>query len=289
MSERDTTTDEQATLAEPDRALEPSVPEPAPSRATAEPALSSTAPADGTDGLLRRAAPEPGGARRPWGSRPKITYKRPSGRREPGASGKRKTNLILGVVAFFVVAGTAIALSLSSGGSRAGGPPTTGTIVASPVSFRYRTASPPQIGTWSKLDDQSPVEQFRTEVAQGGVQQPYAVIYTDPASTSAIAWGGVGTPYVKGSPDSRLSAFFATASRNVGGGSAGPRIDVDPGALGGKAQCASVLGVGISMVVCGWTGDGALMGFEFSAGTLEQNQPQMKSMLAAIVLPAGSD
>jgi hypothetical protein len=154
------------------------------------------------------------------------------------------------------------------------------------VSFRYRVAAPAQIGVLSRLEDQSPVDQFRAEVAQRGVQEPFAVIYTDPASESAIAWGGVGTPYGTGTPASRLDAFFVTASRNVGGGTAGPRTSVDAGALGGTAQCASVDGVGISMVVCGWTGDYALMGFEFSAGTLDQDMTLTQSMLAAIVLPA---
>jgi len=175
--------------------------------------------------------------------------------------------------------------SVRSGGSAAT-PARTGGAAASPVSYRYRMATPAQIGTLSRLDDQSPVEQFRAEVAQGGVEQPYAAIYADPASDSAIAWGGVGTPYGKGTPTSRLDAFFVTASRNVGGGTAGPRVDVDPGGLGGKAQCASVAGVGITMVVCGWSGDRALLGFEFSAGSLDQDRQLMASMLAAIVIPA---
>jgi hypothetical protein len=282
MSDRDATTDAEPTTGPSASAR--SAPDDIQDLQDDIPPVSTGADPEDADAAPRRVrAPAP--ERR---SAPKVTYRRPGGQRSPAQRDTRKLSLILGLGVFVVVVAVAAYFAFSGGGSPAAGPVRTSGAAASPVSYPFDVAAPAQIGTWSKLDDQSPVEQLSQEVAQTGVQKPFAVIYSDPASDSAIAWGGVGTPYGKGTAQSRLDAFFTTAARNIGGGNAGPRTDVDPGDLGGTAQCATVTGIGISMVVCGWTGTDALMGFEFSAGTLEQDLLQMPSLLAAIVIPAGN-
>lgn len=256
---------------------------PSASPAPSSPAPSSPAPPPPAG--VRAAAPEPGRVRR---TGPKVTYRRPAGRRDRGSRRTPNRSVILAFVIVAVVAAAAMAFALRSPGAEHAAAPATTSGPASPPSFRFTMTAPAKVGTWTTLDDQTAAEPFHIEVTQVGVEHPFAVVYADPAEDSAIVWGGVGSPYAKGTPASRLDTFFTRTARNIGGGSAGPRTDLDPGALGGTAQCTTVAGRGITMVVCGWTGDGALLGFEFSAGTLDQDAPQMTALLAAIVIPAGN-
>jgi hypothetical protein len=146
-------------------------------------------------------------------------------------------------------------------------------------------AAPDRIGSLRKSADQSQANNIRQRMVTAGVESPYAVVYEDtsaPGRTAAV-WGGTGRAFAIGGPDKQIDAFFSSASKDLGGGTVGARTTVDPGAVGGKAQCAKVDGLGVTMSMCAWAGTDALLGFVFGGLDVTKSTTTMRSMLAVIV------
>src|SRR6266508_7034625 len=106
------------------------------------------------------------------------------------------------------------------------------------------------------MGDQSQVAPMRDQMRTAGMDDPYAVIYEDTANAgrTAIVWGGTGKAFGIGSAERQLDAFFSSAGKNLGGGSLGEGVSTDPGAVGGKAECVKVSGLGVTMTMCAWAG-----------------------------------
>jgi hypothetical protein len=145
--------------------------------------------------------------------------------------------------------------------------------------------TPDRIGNLRKMGDQSQVAPMRDQMRSAGMDDPYAVMYEDTTSPgrTAIVWGGTGKAF-GGSGEQQLNAFFGSAGRNLGGGSLGERVAADPGPTGGKAECAKVSGLGVTMTMCAWAGPQALLGFIFTGLTPDKSGPQLRAMLSAIVV-----
>ncbi len=147
-------------------------------------------------------------------------------------------------------------------------------------------AAPDRIGALRKSADQSKVEPMRDLMRNAGMEQPFAVIYDDSAikGRTAIVWGGTGTLLGISGSDKQLDAFFTAAGKQLGAGNAGARTDVDPGTVGGKAQCTKAEGRGLTMALCAWSGAGGLLGFMFPGVAPDKGSEQVRAMLPAIVV-----
>jgi hypothetical protein len=127
---------------------------------------------------------------------------------------------------------------------------------------------------------------MRSQLQNAGLTDPFTVVYDDTtaAGRRVIVWGGTGALFGIGTPDKELDSFFSSAGASLSGGTVGPRIDVAPGSVGGKAQCAKISGLGATASMCAWSGDKALLGFIFNGITPEKSGQEVQSMLPAIVV-----
>jgi hypothetical protein len=78
--------------------------------------------------------------------------------------------------------------------------------------------------------------------------------------------------------------FFSSASQHLGDSTLGVRVDVDPGAIAGEAQCASVEGSPEVMTACVWTeGKAITVAFLFTGKSPDECGDLLRRMLSAIV------
>jgi hypothetical protein len=147
-------------------------------------------------------------------------------------------------------------------------------------------SAPDTIGQLRKRADQSALKQALAKLSNGGVEHPFGVIYDDAAAPgrTAIVWGTVGKAFGMGAAQTRLDSAFSSTSPLTGTAGFGPRTDVDPGAVSGKAQCAKTEGLGVAMTVCFWSGSDALLGFMFGGLGLNEGKERLLAMLPAIVI-----
>jgi hypothetical protein len=206
--------------------------------------------------------------------------------------------LIVGLAVLLVAGGVVTFVALRSGspkttttgttpGARTSGP-TTGRSSAAPgpTKASVTLASPDRIGSLRKAADQSQADSIRQRMSTSGVESPYAVVYEDTAAAgrTAVTWGGTGRAFAIGGPDKQLDAFFGSAGKELGGGTIGTRTSVDAGATGGKASCAPVTGLGITMSICAWAGTDALLGFIFTGSAPAKAAEALRAMVAVIVV-----
>ncbi len=199
--------------------------------------------------------------------------------------------VLVGVLVLVIVGAIAAAVVLSrrdKGTPTGAGSTTTSSASArppSPTGATVTLTAPDQIGSLRKMSDQSQVAPMRDQMRNAGMDDPFAVIYEDTTSPgrTAIVWGGTGKAFGAGGSERQLDAFFTSAGKNLGGGSLGQRVATDPGSVGGKAECAKVNGLGVTMTMCAWAGNQALLGFIFTGLTPDKSGPQVRAMLAAIV------
>ena len=145
-------------------------------------------------------------------------------------------------------------------------------------------AAPDQIGTLTKAADQSVAVSMRQNMSAIGAEKPYATIYTDSTvpNSGIIVWGMSGST-IGINPQVQLEYFFDSSIASRIGATAGPRTAVAPGPTGGTAQCESLIGTGIALTLCAWTGSGAALGFYFNIITLRESAALVHTMLPAIV------
>src|SRR6266540_90965 len=172
-----------------------------------------------------------------------------------------------------------------SGMPTAGSAPTTSAPSPTPPASTVTFAAPDRIGTLRKMADQSRVAQLPGQMAAGGLGNTFAVIYEDSTAKghTAIVWGGTSS-FLGGADAAVLDGFFSSAGNQIPNGKLAPRTTVDPGSVGGTAQCAKVDGVGVPMALCGWTGSGALAGLLFTGFTADKSAGLVRQVLPAIVV-----
>ncbi len=198
---------------------------------------------------------------------------------------RRSGRLVIGLViglAVLLVGGVATAVVLVGRIGHANHPTAAGSRASGAISF----TAPARIGSLTRASDQSEVDPMRQAMRSAGIADPFAVVYEDSAAPghSAIAWGGTGSAFGTAGSVAQLDAFFGSSARQIGTGTVGSRTDADPGAVGGTAQCAPVDGTGLSMSICAWAGNRALLGFIFTGLSVAQSGTQMRAMLPAIVI-----
>jgi hypothetical protein len=217
----------------------------------------------------------------------------------PPVKKRSRAPLIIGIIVLvlLVVCGGVGALLLvanksktnnatpGTGGTTTSTTGTAPTSAAPPPAAKISFTAPDRIGVLHKSSDQSRATSLKDSMSSAGIADPFAVMYDDTTAKGrlAIAWGGTGSAF-GGDAQTQLDGFFSSAGANVGGGTVGTREDADPGAVGGSAQCAPVTGTGVTMSMCAWAGDNALLGFIISGLQPSQAKTRMKEMLQAIVV-----
>jgi hypothetical protein len=147
-------------------------------------------------------------------------------------------------------------------------------------------SAPDRIGNLRKKADQSRADSMRTMMSTAGLEQPFAVVYENPAAPGhdTIVWGGTGGAFAMGTPKQQLDAFFAAAGGSLGNGvTVGTATAVDPGSVGGQARCAKINGLGVKLAMCAWTGSSAVLGFLCFGVAPDQAGGQVKQVLPAVV------
>lgn len=146
--------------------------------------------------------------------------------------------------------------------------------------------APDRIGNLRKAADQAQAETLKDDLRTAGTADPFAAGYEDTAAANrpVIVWGGTGVVFGLGGKQKQLDAFFTSAAGELGGGTMGPRLDVDPGPTGGAAQCANVEGLGLTMSMCAWAGQNALLGFLLTGVTPERGADYLHLLLPAVVV-----
>jgi len=225
-------------------------------------------------------APQPGS----YGA-PQYGYEQqqfPGGYPPPPPVKKRRTGLIVSlvVVAFALVACSGIvAVAIKFGSDdKTASPSSTSTGTAKKVTLK----APDKIGALKKAADQSRAQKLNSALTNAGLENPYAAVYEDtknPGRTVAI-WGGTGAVFGAGGEQTQLDGFFKSAGAQVAGGK--PEA-VDPGAIGGKAECVKSSLSGIKASVCAWVGNEALLGFLFSGVEPAAAGTQMRAILPSVV------
>lgn len=175
----------------------------------------------------------------------------------------------------------------STGATATTGATSGATTAAPPPATKISFQAPATIGVLKKSTDQSRADSLKGSMSGAGIEDPFAVMYDDTSSKGrlAIAWGGTGAAFGGSDPGAQLDGFFSSAGASLGSGATvETRQDADPGAVGGKAQCAKVDGTGVVMAMCAWAGDNALLGFIISGLTPDKAATRMQQMLQAIVV-----
>ncbi|GAA2361466.1 hypothetical protein [Dactylosporangium salmoneum] len=175
--------------------------------------------------------------------------------------------------------------------------PTTGSSAKTPTGGAKTTAAagpkvkltaPATISTWKKQANQDQAQAMAKQLSAAGIDNPFAAQYQDSSKTSrvAIVWGGTGSIFSVGGPDKQLDSFFKSAFQSLNSTGSAP-IDVQPGSLGGKAQCEKTdSSSGVTISICAWVGNDALLAFMFSQMEPDAAATQVKVMLPAIVTAA---
>jgi hypothetical protein len=178
------------------------------------------------------------------------------------------------------------AASSSASKKPGAGTPTAAATTPGRAAGSVTLTAPDRIGSLKKSADQSLVTPMKTQMENAGLSDPFTVVYDDTAAAGrkVIVWGGTGPLFGVVSADKQLDSFFSSAGANTGGGSLGARSNVDPGSVGGKAQCAKVNGLGATMSMCAWSGNAALLGFIFTGVSPDKSGPVVHTMLPAIVV-----
>jgi hypothetical protein len=170
-----------------------------------------------------------------------------------------------------VCASTAVLLAAGAAGCSSGG---------SGGSAPKGLQIPAKIASLKKSADQSTAK-FLLSGMKGALRKKmHAVAYEDSSDSShkVLVYGGTGIPIPPGSPGSQLKQMLSSGT--AAGARMGSPASVDPGSLGGKAECAVIPSA--KVVNCGWiSGTAALvMTFQgFDTGNAQTLVPQILSAM----------
>jgi hypothetical protein len=121
------------------------------------------------------------------------------------------------------------------------------------------------------------------QLKQGGIEDPFAAAYQEPSGRNVVIWGGTGSIFGIGTPQSRLDGFFAGAEGQFNGAKASGRSSADTGSAGGQAACETVSGTGVSLAICAWAGRDAVLGLIFTGYQRATADSLMPTVLSAVV------
>jgi hypothetical protein len=204
--------------------------------------------------------------------------------------------LVVAAVALVVCGGiVAIAVNLDSnkttpGATASGGPSATGPKSSSGSSASAgktpTLTAPETIGTWKKAASQDQADALSKSLSDAGVTNPFAAQYQDTTKATKIAavWGGTGAIFSAGGAQRQLDAFFTGMGKQLNGGQATTPITVDPGSIGGKAECAKTSTSGVTFSACAWVGTNVLLAFLFNGTEPDAAGTQVRLMLPAMVV-----
>ncbi|MEV8514865.1 hypothetical protein [Dactylosporangium sp. NPDC051484] len=153
---------------------------------------------------------------------------------------------------------------------------------------KVQLTAPATISTWKKQANQDQAKALSTQMSDAGIKNPFAAQYQDTAkpARNAVVWGGTGSIFSVGGPQKQLDEFFKGAFKELGA-TGGDPVNVDPGKLGGKAQCQKAESdAGVQLAVCAWVGNDVLLAFMFNSTEPDAAATQMKLMLPAMAIAA---
>lgn len=203
---------------------------------------------------------------------------------------KSRTGLIIAIVAIvvLVLCGGLVAVGIAVYNARDDIGGTTSPTGSAPVTAPAAGVSleaPNQIGDLKKSADQSRADTLRSTLTNGGIEEPFAVVYEDTAQAGrqVIVWGGTGPIFGTGSRQAQLNGFFSSAGAQLSGGTISDRAPVSAGSVGGLAECEKVSGMGVAMSLCAWIGEDALVGFILTGYSPAEAGEAVPEILSAIV------
>jgi hypothetical protein len=219
----------------------------------------------------------------PYGAAPTFPYQDPPPK-------KSRTWLIIGIVLAVILVlclGAVVvgALVYNAGNQNPNPRGSSDAATPSPQAGPVRLTDPNQIGDLVKSADQSSAATLRATLTTGGIEEPFAAVYEDTATSGrqVVVWGGTGPIFGAGSTQAQLDGFFSSAGKQLSGGTISERGPVSPGTVGGVAECEKVSGMGVAMALCAWIGDDALVGFIFTGYAPAEAGSAMPEILSAIV------
>ncbi|MFG2042437.1 hypothetical protein [Dactylosporangium sp. NPDC048998] len=154
-----------------------------------------------------------------------------------------------------------------------------------PTGPKVQLTAPATISTWKKQANQDQAKALSQQMSDAGIKNPFAAQYQDTAKPArvAVVWGGTGSIFSIGGPQKQLDEFFKGALKELGGSGGNP-VNIDPGKLGGKAECQKTDASGQQVSICAWVGNEALLAFMFNSLEPDAAGTQMKLMLPAIAV-----
>jgi len=171
----------------------------------------------------------------------------------------------------------------ASGGASTAGPNRSGATTSSGKTPTL--TAPATIGSWKKSASQDQADLLSKQLSDAGVKNPFAAQYQDKTkSTKTVAvWGGTGAIFSAGGAQKQLDAFFTGIGKTLNGGESTTPIKVDPGSVGGTAECSKIDNSGITFSVCAWVNTNVLLAFMFNAIEPDAAGAQVRILLPAIV------
>ncbi|MEU7868641.1 hypothetical protein [Dactylosporangium sp. NPDC049140] len=161
------------------------------------------------------------------------------------------------------------------------------TSAAAPKSPKVIFTAPATISSWKKQSNQDKAKQMSQQMSDAGVQNPFAAQYQDSKQTAhvVVVWGGTGSAFGVGGPDKQLKDFFDGAFKSLGG-TGSDSTPFEAGKLGGKAECQKTTATGVTISICAWVGNDALLAFMFNGMEPSAAAIQAKLMLPSMAIAA---
>jgi hypothetical protein len=244
---------------------------------------------------------QPGPAYPPPGGYPPAGPAGPYGPYGPyGDPGARRDNrnlivVLAGVAVVLLVSAVVIAVvaaryggSRNSAGAGSGTPTSVNRSQSSTppatTGTGYVLSAPDSIGALRKAADQSAADGIRNSLQSAGTEQTIAVVYQDTAAANSpvIIGGATGGLFGILDAQSQVDAFFNGDGGAASGGTVGSTTSVDPGSVGGVAECAVIIGQA-NATLCAWSAGDALVAVVFGGESLDQSAGQLPTILPAVV------
>lgn len=192
----------------------------------------------------------------------------------------------VGAVAAVLLAGDDDSSSASESNSPSNRPSVTASAAASAAPQKIKLVAPDQLGPLRKAADQSEADPMRETMRTAGVEEPFAALYENAATPEqrVVLWGGTGEIFGMAGAEKNLASFFDSLQGQFEGGTLAPPVDVPTSSLDGKLRCTTVSGVGVTLSVCGWVGQGGLLGMIFAGLDQDKAVQQAQSILPLVAV-----
>ncbi|WP_432824631.1 hypothetical protein [Dactylosporangium sp. CA-092794] len=201
---------------------------------------------------------------------------------------RRRTGLIVGlaIAAAVVVVAAGVGVGTILAG-RDDGPAASVPVAASSGggsgSKRLRLVTPDTIGSWKKAPGGAQEDQVRQALAKDGVPDPVAATYKDPSGQSALLAGGSANALGSGWLW-QVGPFAARLAGEITGGTVTAHTPVDPGFIGGVAECSPADRGGAKLTVCAWVAEDITLVLMFEGRGVDDVGEPLRTMLPAVVI-----